>query len=136
MLINQCFGYYGVTYGKKHSKDCNNRCEYANTVKELKDLEQKMIKQLKPGDIIKHFKQEMVSEEEKKQNKCLYCIKGLAEHTETGERLVIYQALYEPFQTYARPLEDFCSKVNHKKYPGIKQKWRMEKYEIQPCYDI
>lgn len=95
-----------------------------------------MAEQIKYGDIVKHFKYETLSEEEKKQNKYLYCVKGMAEHTETGERLVIYQAMYPPFQTYARPLEMFCSKVDHVKYPNIKQEYRLEKHDVQPNYDL
>lgn len=88
------------------------------------------------GDIVRHFKWETISEEERKNNKYLYCIKDIAEHTETGERLVVYQAMYPPFQTYARPLEMFCGEVDHEKYPNIKQKYRFEKHDIQPNYDI
>lgn len=82
----------------------------------------------KIGDIVQHFKWETISDEEKKQNKYLYCIKDIAEHTETGERLVIYQAMYFPFQIYARPIEMFCGEVDNNKYPYIKQKFRFEKY--------
>jgi len=80
------------------------------------------------GDIVKHFKWETISEEERKQNKYLYCIKNVAEHTETGEMLVIYQAMYSPFKTYARPSSMFLSEVDHAKYPDIKQKYRFEEY--------
>jgi hypothetical protein len=78
------------------------------------------------GDIVRHFKWETISEEEKKQNKYLYCIRGFAEHTETKEKLVIYQAIYSPFETYARPFEMFFSEVDHDKYPDINQKYRFE----------
>ena len=91
---------------------------------------------MKFGDIVRHFKWETISEEERKQNKYLYCIKGIAEHTETGERLVIYQAMYSPFQTYARPLEMFCEEVDHEKYPNIKQRYRFEEHDVQPYYNI
>lgn len=91
---------------------------------------------MKFGDIVRHFKWETISEEERNQNKYLYCIKSIAEHTETGERLVIYQAMYSPFQTYARPLEMFCEEVDRKKYPDIKQKYRFEEHNIQSNYDI
>ena len=91
---------------------------------------------MKIGDIVRHFKWETISEEERKQNKYLYCVKSLAEHTETGEGLVIYQAMYSPFKIYARPLEMFCEEVDHEKYPNIKQKYRFETHNVQPYYDI
>ena len=82
---------------------------------------------IKVGDIVKHFKWEAASEQEKLENRYLYCILNIAQHTETGEKLVIYQAMYQPFQVYARPLIMFQSEVDHKKYPEIKQKYRFEK---------
>ena len=88
------------------------------------------------GDIVRHFKWETISEEERKQNKYLYCIKDIVEHTETGEKLVIYQAMYSPFKTYARPFKMFNEEVDHNKYPDIKQKFRFEKHYTQPNCDI
>ena len=82
------------------------------------------------GDIVRHFKWETISEEERRQNKYLYCIKNVAEYTETGEMLVIYQAMYSPFKTYARPLNMFMSKVDHEKYPDIRQEHRFEEHEF------
>ena len=82
------------------------------------------------GDIVRHFKWETISEEERKQNKYLYCIKDIAEHTETGDLLIIYQAMYSPFKVYARPANMFISTVDRKKYPDIKQEYRFEKYEV------
>ena len=76
--------------------------------------------------IVKHFKRELVSEE---SNEYLYKILDFAKHIETGETLVIYKALYEPYEIYARPLKDFMSKVDKTKYPNIKQKYRFEEYK-------
>ena len=90
-------------------------------------------RRLHAGDIVQHFKRETVTDEEAKANKYLYKIVALAEHTETKEIVVVYQALYGDFRMYVRPYEMFMGKVDKKKYPDIIQKYRFEK--IEPHYD-
>lgn len=86
---------------------------------------------LKVGDIVQHFKRES-----HKDPGSLYTYKILdfATHTETKEKLVIYQALYSSketgvhFDIFARPYDMFMSKVDKEKYPGFTQEYRFEKY--------
>ena len=82
-----------------------------------------------PGDVVQHFKRELLDDDDWRVNKYLYRIVGVATHSETREQLMIYQALYGDFGLYVRPYAMFCSEVDHKKYPDVKQKYRFEKVE-------
>lgn len=83
---------------------------------------------IRTGDIVKHFKREWEPQE---STKYLYKVLAVAEHTETGEMLVVYQALYAPFKICARPYEMFMGEVDREKYPQVKQRYRFERLEAE-----
>jgi hypothetical protein len=70
------------------------------------------------GKVYKHFKGNY------------YLVIDFAEHTETGEDLVIYKALYDDCKVYARPLDMFLEECNNKQYTQYNQKYRFERKSL------
>lgn len=79
--------------------------------------------EIKVGDYVKHFKRETDN------SGTMHCYKVLALnviHTETKEKLAIYQAMYDDGIIYARPMNMFFSKRDKLKYPNYSQEYRLE----------
>ena len=69
------------------------------------------------GRVYRHFKGK------------LYLVLAIAKHSETGDRFVVYKALYGDCQVYIRPFMMFASEVDREKYPDVKQEFRFQLVE-------
>ena len=70
-----------------------------------------------PQEIYRHFKGNY------------YQVVTMARDTESGEPLVIYQALYGEFGIWARTLQNFTEELDPAKYPNALQRRRFERVD-------
>jgi len=73
-----------------------------------------MEREILPGRYYRHFKGKR------------YLVTGIATHSETGEKLVVYQAQYGDFGLFVRPYDMFAGPVDREKYPNTTQEYRFE----------
>ncbi len=72
------------------------------------------MRELVPFGVYRHFKGKY------------YLAEGIAINADTGEKTVVYRALYGERERFVRPLEEFLSPVDRNKYPDAKQFYRFE----------
>ena len=70
------------------------------------------MREIRQGQFYRHFKGG------------LYQVMAIATHSETKEKMVVYQALYGDYGIYVRPYDMFASEVDHEKYPQVKLVYR------------
>ena len=71
------------------------------------------------GKIYRHFKGN------------LYLVEGIATHSETEEKMVVYRALYGDCGLYVRPYSMFVEKTDKEKYPLVEQEYRFQLVEVE-----
>ena len=132
--VGDIFEIAGTWYGGVHITGKSgvpvslDKEEYTELKTESEAPEETHIRRdIREGDIVRHFKREWVSAH---STEYLYKVLAFAQHTENGEKLVIYQALYPPFRISARPFAMSMGEVDREKYPDIKQRYRFEKMEM------
>lgn len=72
------------------------------------------------GQVVKHFK-----------GNCYLILDINVIHSETGERMVYYKALYGDCKTYVRPLSMFIGKCTQEQYEKYGQEYRFVCVEME-----
>jgi len=81
------------------------------------DFMQAESREILPGRYYRHFKGG------------LYQVVGIATHSETEEKMVVYQAQYGEHRLFVRPYQMFAGELDRQKYPDAAQRYRFELVE-------
>lgn len=60
----------------------------------------------------------------------LYIVEDIASSADTGDKMVVYRALYGDNELWVRDMKEFLSEVDHLKYPNANQQYRFELQKI------
>ena len=71
------------------------------------------------GKIFRHFKGD------------LYLVEGVVTHSESGEKMVLYRALYGECGQFVRPYNMFLEEVPKEKENPTGQKYRFQEFEVK-----
>lgn len=83
------------------------------------------------GSIVRYFKRDILSKEQKANNGYLYKIITFGTNNQTGELMVVFMGLYGSFSTFIEPIDIFSARVNKQEYPDIQQEYRYEVIKYQ-----
>ncbi len=76
------------------------------------------MRQIKVGQTYRHFKGNN------------YVVLDIVKDSDDKKDIVVYEALYGEHQKWTRPLKEFMSRVDKKKYPEVSQKYRFEEINL------
>ena len=78
------------------------------------------MREIKINGLYRHFKGNM------------YKVVGIANDSETLEKIVVYVSMKDETTLWTRPLDMFLSEVDKNKYPEVEQKYRFELVPLSP----
>ncbi|SEW38362.1 Protein of unknown function [Ruminococcaceae bacterium KH2T8] len=98
--------------------------EFAGYIIDTGSLIQHADSVMQPGAYVQHFKRLT----DNFGNNHLYKVIGKAVNSDNGQDMMVYQALFGDKKIYVRPLLEYLSEVDRKKFPEVRQRFIFETY--------